>query len=572
MIRAKIFVAALLCSLIAMSYTCRIYATERWDLLTIESIQCVKPAGGVDGWITDGLSALTGVAKVTKVVGLAIGEPTVAAIADEAAKGSSQAKEALEFLNGNFSGQDDLIVQVNGKRVLPTTGDYHAMNAGQTINPHIQVSFRDKVRISLIEYDSGSDNDDLGNVTIDSSWLKANDVHQWKQLIVLAPSSEDGSVYYITAKVDAGKGNPNSVPQWVKCGTAQCVACPQAQCAERDHSELDRDGDEEDLKDCPPGYTHFAYQKYPQFLVEDVYLRICRINQTEPPAVGQPNRIQAKGNAAKCFHKQEGGWANGNNIHLWDCSAGGEEMKTWVYDASTGYIKAQSDPSKCFHKQAGGWANGNNIHLWDCSAGGEEMKTWVYDANTGYIKARSNPSKCFHKQAGGWANGNNIHLWDCSAGGEEMKTWVIAQSTVKHPNRIQAKGNSAKCFHKQAGGWANGNNIHLWDCSAGGEEMKTWVYDASTGYIKAQSNPSKCFHKQAGGWANGNNIHLWDCSAGGEEMKTWVYDANTGYIKARSNPSKCFHKQAGGWANGNNIHLWDCSAGGEEMKTWVIAQ
>ena len=274
---AKVFVMVLLCSLIVVSYTGNTLAAERWDLLTIESIQCAKPAGGVDGWMIDGLSALRDVAKDIKAAERE--ETTVSDIADAAAKGSSLAKEALEFLDGKFSGQDDLIVQVNGKRVLPTTGDYQAMNAGQTINPNIQVSFRNRVRISLIEYDSGSDNDDLGNREIDSSRMKANEVKRWENIIITAPADEDGSVYYVTARVDAGKGNPSSVPQWVKCGTAQCVACPKAQCAERDHSELDRDGDKKDLKKCPPGYTHFSYQKYPQIWpFEDVYLRICRID------------------------------------------------------------------------------------------------------------------------------------------------------------------------------------------------------------------------------------------------------------------------------------------------------
>ena len=109
--------------------------------------------------------------------------------------------------------------------------------------------------------DSGSDNDDLGNVTIDSSGTKETESHQWKQLIVVAPSSsEDGSVYYVTAKVDARKGDPNSVPQWVKCGTAQCVECSKAQCTERDDSsELDRDGDKGNLKICPLGYKHHSF-------------------------------------------------------------------------------------------------------------------------------------------------------------------------------------------------------------------------------------------------------------------------------------------------------------------------
>ena len=249
-----------------------------WNLLTITGIKCVKPAGGVDGWISDGLDALKYIGQAAGTLGGVVGLPTLSMVAKYASQGSAEAQKAINLLNGKYSGQDDLIVQVNGKQVLPVSGTYQAIKGGQTINPNIKVSFRNNVRISLIEYDSGSDNDDLGNVTIDSSKMKINESRTWKDLIVTAPSSEDGSIYLVTARVDKGKGNSSSVPKWVKCGTAQCIACTQEQCAEHRRDGLDRDGDTEDLKACPPGYKDFGYQKYPQtWPAEDVYLRICKL-------------------------------------------------------------------------------------------------------------------------------------------------------------------------------------------------------------------------------------------------------------------------------------------------------
>ncbi len=84
----------------------------------------------------------------------------------------------------------------------------------------------------------------------------------------------------------------------------------------------------------------------------------------------------------KCLHKRFRGWANGNPIHIWDCDAsrGRPGMKTWVFDEDTGYIHGvgREGTSKCFHKREGGWANGNPIHIWDCDAArrNPEMKTW----------------------------------------------------------------------------------------------------------------------------------------------------------------------------------------------------
>jgi len=138
---------------------------------------------------------------------------------------------------------------------------------------------------------------------------------------------------------------------------------------------------------------------------------------------GQGIHISGKENTNKCFHKKNAGWVNGNPIHIWDCSAGSSENKTWVYDSNTGYIKGKDNPNKCLHKKEKGWANGNPIHIWDCSAGSSENKTWVYDSNTGYIKGKDNPNKCLHKKEKGWANGNPIHIWDCSAGSNENKSW-----------------------------------------------------------------------------------------------------------------------------------------------------
>jgi len=135
---------------------------------------------------------------------------------------------------------------------------------------------------------------------------------------------------------------------------------------------------------------------------------------------------------------------------------------------------------------------------------------------------------------------------------------------------VRARANSRMCFHKQQPGWSNGNNVHLWDCSAGDATMKTWVYDPASGYIRLASNPAKCLHKQRPGWGNGNNVHLWDCAAGANEMKTWVYDRETGYIHAALNPAMCLHKQTPRWENGNNVHLWACDQGNNEMKSWTF--
>lgn len=271
------------------------YSAASWgaDLLVIESIKCQKPAGGIDGASTAGFGALgaivaggatvvAGGAVVVGSGGTAIGTVpvTAAATAKAAAGGAGTAVSAVKLLDGQFSGQDDLIVNVNGQKVLPTTGNFQKMEQNQVIKPNLKVSFDKTATISLIEYDSGSDNDDLGSITVHSN---AFDIvtpgkdYRVEDAIVLAPREEDGSVYYVTYHVERNKGQKANVVEYMLCGTNACMACPNATCNVSYSGKLDRDKDKEDLKKCPAGFDHQSWKKYPQtWPAADVYLQACK--------------------------------------------------------------------------------------------------------------------------------------------------------------------------------------------------------------------------------------------------------------------------------------------------------
>jgi hypothetical protein len=153
---------------------------------------------------------------------------------------------------------------------------------------------------------------------------------------------------------------------------------------------------------------------------------------------------------------------------------------------------------------------------------------------------------------------------------QTAQTAQTSQTSPAKGELIRSAGNSKKCFQTKEPNWNNGNAIHLWDCNAGPDRNKKWIYEPATGYIRSAANQSKCIHKKVNNWNNGNVIHLWDCSAGSESNKSWTYDANSKLIKARSKTDMCIHKAEPGWNNGNVLHLWKCSAGGSENKTWNI--
>jgi len=176
------------------------------------------------------------------------------------------------LLDGHFGGTDNLIMKMNGKQVLPSSGNYHDINGGQKIHTNIQVPFTGQARLALIEYDWGSDNDDLGHLDIQGGMT-----YQIDRAIIKAPRAEDGSIYFVSYKVEAGQGDPHILVDWVWCGTNQCDACTRAKCEGQGYSNLDRDKDYGDLKSCPPGYSQFDFKRFPQhWPVADVFLRRCK--------------------------------------------------------------------------------------------------------------------------------------------------------------------------------------------------------------------------------------------------------------------------------------------------------
>ncbi|MEK7316427.1 MAG: VCBS repeat-containing protein [Candidatus Eisenbacteria bacterium] len=258
------------------------------DLLTIEKIKCIKPAGGVAMEISAVLGGVRALGnsllpsgECSSSLGTSAGTIVLTAVSlpkSMAAVGMRGASQAVGYLDGKFSGTDELIVQVGGKQIIPGngfgSGKYFDLKAGQEINTNIRIPFYGKTRIDLIEYDLGTDNDDLGGIEV----IGGED-YRIQDRIVMAPDPADGSVYYITYSVKKGAGDQSAITQWILCGTNQCVACGKANCASQDYSQVDRDKNRNDLKACPGGYRTVRYELYDQIWpAADVYCRVCGLD------------------------------------------------------------------------------------------------------------------------------------------------------------------------------------------------------------------------------------------------------------------------------------------------------
>merc|ERR1711988_183785 len=255
------------------------------DTLVIEKVTCQRVATGIDNFakagaeaigalIAGGITAVGGVGVILGTGGT--GAPvTAGAVASAAVSGGKAGQKALDFLNSKTSGTDDLIININGEHVWPVGEKHGSIKAGESITPNIEFDFDGYARIQLIEYDWGSDNDNLGSLDVNPDVMEVapEDNYRIDDAIVL--NKDEGDLYYVTyhvTKNDKGK----SIPKWMICGTAACKEC-ESDCCESDSNQgLDRDGDMPDLRTCPPGFTDKGRITYDLWWpADDVYLRIC---------------------------------------------------------------------------------------------------------------------------------------------------------------------------------------------------------------------------------------------------------------------------------------------------------
>jgi hypothetical protein len=249
------------------NYLCWSETAWRADLLVITKITNIKPASGLDAAGKFVFGVIGAAASAVASGGISVGD-----LYDGARFGV----EVGDFLDQQFSGQDDLVLDIDGRTYLPKPGGrlpYLPMQAGQVIHPDIRAAISGAGTLQLIEWDH-SDWDNLGVLTIlGGRSYSAEDV------VVLAPDAEDGSIYLVSYRVEAGQGDPEAVVDSMLCGTNQCDECYQLSCVGQPYdgsASLDRDGDKPDLLRCPPQFDQAGFNHYPQYVVEDVYLRICR--------------------------------------------------------------------------------------------------------------------------------------------------------------------------------------------------------------------------------------------------------------------------------------------------------
>jgi len=267
------------------------------DTITITKVTCQHAATGIDNWAIEMASALGGLLAATNnthvggfdlmncpktraastlvssTLGTASGSlpGTASDVASAAKCGADKGAALLNWINSVTSGTDNLVINVNGHQVFPVGGGNYKITAGQTIEPKVQFDFSGGARVQLIEFDSGSDNDDLGYIEINGD-VKPGETYTVEDALV--SNKAEGDLYKVSYTVERNDKGKEAV--YLQCGTAACRECVNDPCCKTTTNKgQDRDGDKGDLKSCPPSFTDKGWKTYDIMWAEDVMLRIC---------------------------------------------------------------------------------------------------------------------------------------------------------------------------------------------------------------------------------------------------------------------------------------------------------
>ena len=255
-------------------------STQAADKVTITRIENKVTAASTDEAGRFAYSALQN--TIAAGVGFALGAGSAPLFGPGAAAfgGFIYSQVQSEILNeADLAGggqSDDLHIRINGQLVY-----VEEISQGEIVNLQTEVSasFLGGFRIQLIEWDSGSNNDNLGFIGVTDDYKPGENYSV--EALVLGPE-EEGSIYVITYRVERGVGDPAEVTTAMLCGINQCNACEGASCDRDERDGIDRSA-QGGLLSCSEHYYpmdgpfRFAqWVIYDQFIGYDVRLKECR--------------------------------------------------------------------------------------------------------------------------------------------------------------------------------------------------------------------------------------------------------------------------------------------------------
>jgi hypothetical protein len=152
------------------------------------TVYCVQAATGVDGAVNQAIANL-------------VEEIWPDQFGGNLLDGIRAAPNVIAAIDAARSDPDDLYITTGtaggmSNAIWPSAGSHGSVQAGQSFTPNLSIDFENSQNLSRWDYDSGSDDDLLGSVTMLASEQGSGEVAK------LARSMVEGSAYYVIYRVD----------------------------------------------------------------------------------------------------------------------------------------------------------------------------------------------------------------------------------------------------------------------------------------------------------------------------------------------------------------------------------
>ena len=153
--------------------------------------------------------------------------------------------------------------------------------------------------------------------------------------------------------------------------------------------------------------------------------------------------------------------------------------------------------------------SGTNLTLTNNNATGVSRLRWAWGlAGSGPAVVRGTGSgRCLDVPGFATANGTQVDVWDCNAGGNQSWLLTPARTLVVYGNR---------CLDVSGAGSTAGTKVVIWDCT--GAANQQWTLNSNGTITSAQSG--LCLDVVGSGTANGTLVDVWTCNGGTNQRWT----------------------------------------------------
>ncbi|MFG2131830.1 ricin-type beta-trefoil lectin domain protein [Streptomyces sp. NPDC048751] len=106
------------------------------------------------------------------------------------------------------------------------------------------------------------------------------------------------------------------------------------------------------------------------------------------------------------------------------------------------------------------------------------------------------------------ANGTQLDLWDCNAGGNQSWNWDTDKQLTVYGNKCMTVGGT---------GATAGDPVVITDCT--GAAAQQWNVNADLS-VSSVANPALCLDAAGAGTGNGTSVDVWYCNGGSNQQWT----------------------------------------------------